>query len=227
MTRGSRLAVWAGLVAICAALATLLLAVVLPGSEAGADKGGGGHCAAADDDQGASGKHGHPHSHSDHGACAAAQYRGSFSIPSFSVPALTRPSPATPPKHVAAPTTAQPTAATVESVPQTRTNLSIGPSQEPPPAPTSPARKVTVTATATATATASQPAAIVAAPVAEYPSRSSVTLPGTLAAFALAVAGVVAVAGYRRRGTLLATTRRPGPGAGPRHGRPRGRHSRR
>ena len=222
MTRGSRPAVWAGLVAICAALATLLLAVVLPGSEAGADKGGGGHCAAADDDQGASGKHGHPHSHSDHGACAAAQYRGSFSIPSFSVPALTRPSPATPPKHVAAPTTAQPTAATVESVPQTRTNLSIGPSQEPPATPPSPEPKVTVTATATA----SEPTALLVEPAA-YPSRNSVTLPGTLAAFALAVAGVVAVAGYRRRGTLLATSRRPSPGAGPRHGHHRGRHSRR
>ncbi|HEY7048268.1 MAG TPA: hypothetical protein VH373_13705 [Jatrophihabitantaceae bacterium] len=230
MGRGSRLAVWAGLVALSAALVTVVLAVLVPGGEAGADKGGGGHCAKSVSENGnGNGQNGNGHkkSHSDHGACSASTETQlvlpSSRFPSF--PSLTAPArparlaPARPSTKAAS----QPPAAppSVQSVPQSRTNLTVLPSRSPTSTPAPPRPAVTVTTTTPAASRAE-----VIEPVAYPASHSSVTLPGTLAAFALAVAGVVAVSGYRRRGALLAG-RRPGPGGGPRHGQPRGRHSRR
>lgn len=232
MARGSRLALWAGLVALSAALVTVVFAVLVPGSKAGADKGGGGHCAnsaVGNDNDNGNGQHGNGHkkAHPGHDACSAG-YRPELGLPSFkfpSFPTLTltspnHPAPLTKPKTSSHPTPPP----SVASVPASRTTLTVAPSHgqtgaraqhgqptvaDPAKPPTTPRERLI------------EPAA--------YPAsdnNSSVTLPGTLAAFALAVAGVVAVSGYRRRGVLLAG-RRLGPGAGGRHGKPRGRHSRR
>jgi len=233
MARGSRLALWAGLVALSAVLVTVVFAVLVPGSKAGADKGGGGHCANSAVGNGngngngnSQNGNGHKKAHPGHEACSAGD-RAELGLPSFtfpSFPTLTLTSPNHPAPVAKPKTSSHPTPPpSVASVPASRTTLTVAPShgQAAAPQPRQPTVTVTAKPATTPRERLIEPAA--------YPAshnNSSVTLPGTLAAFALAVAGVVAVSGYRRRGVLLAG-RRPGPGSGSRHGKPRGRHSRR